>query len=111
MVAKALLEKLGQSVEVAMTGQEALDMARKQQYDLILLDIQLPDMNGFDVASRLHEEELVTGTPIVALTANVIKARQEYLDQGMDDVISKPIKKSRVVEVFNNLFCDSEQLP
>ncbi|ALS97371.1 aerobic respiration two-component sensor histidine kinase ArcB [Lacimicrobium alkaliphilum] len=111
MVAKALLEKLGQSVEVAMTGQEALDMARKQQYDLILLDIQLPDMNGFDVASKLHEEELVTGTPIVALTANVIKARQEYLDQGMDDVISKPIKKSRVIEVFNNLFCDSEQLP
>ncbi|GGD50401.1 hypothetical protein GCM10011357_02910 [Lacimicrobium alkaliphilum] len=63
------------------------------------------------MASSLHEEDLVAGTPIVALTANVIKVRQEYLDQGMDDVISKPIKKSRVVEVFNNLFCDSEQLP
>ncbi|GAB3011916.1 aerobic respiration two-component sensor histidine kinase ArcB [Bowmanella dokdonensis] len=111
MVAKALLEKLGQTVEVAMTGRQALEMARNNHYDLVLLDIQLPDMNGFEVASQMHEEELVTGTPIVALTANVIKTRQEYLDQGMDDVISKPIKKSRVVEVFNQLFCDASELP
>ncbi|RDV28987.1 aerobic respiration two-component sensor histidine kinase ArcB [Alteromonas aestuariivivens] len=106
MVAKALLEKLGQHVDVAMTGQEAIDKARANQYDLILLDIQLPDMTGFDVASTLHEEDLVMQTPIVALTANVIKKREEYLQNGMDDVIAKPIKKSRVIEVFNSLFVD-----
>ncbi|MBF7074927.1 aerobic respiration two-component sensor histidine kinase ArcB [Glaciecola sp. MH2013] len=104
MVAKALLEKLGQRVEVAMTGTAAIEMARKTQYDLILLDIQLPDMTGFDVARTLHEEELVLQTPIVALTANVIKKREEYLQNGMDDIIAKPIKKSRVIEVFNELF-------
>ena len=104
MVAKALLEKLGQKVDVAMTGQEAIDKARANQYDLILLDIQLPDMTGFDVASTLIEEDLVLQTPIVALTANVIKKRDEYLENGMDDVIAKPIKKSRVIEVFNDLF-------
>ena len=104
MVAKALLEKLGQKVDVAMTGQEAIDKARETQYDLILLDIQLPDMTGFDVASTLIEEDLVMQTPIVALTANVIKKRDEYLENGMDDVIAKPIKKSRVIEVFNELF-------
>ncbi|GEA12517.1 aerobic respiration control sensor protein [Alteromonas sp. KUL49] len=104
MVAKALLEKLGQKVDVAMTGQEAIDKARETQYDLILLDIQLPDMTGFDVASTLHEEDLVMQTPIVALTANVIKKRDEYLENGMDDVIAKPVKKSRVIEVFNELF-------
>ena len=104
MVAKALLEKLGQKVDVAMTGQEAIDKARATQYDLILLDIQLPDMTGFDVASTLIEEDLVMQTPIVALTANVIKKRDEYLENGMDDVIAKPIKKSRVIEVFNELF-------
>jgi two-component system aerobic respiration control sensor histidine kinase ArcB len=108
MVAKALLEKMGQLVEVAMTGQAALDMARERQYDLILLDIQLPDMNGFDVASVLHAEGLVEQTPIVALTANVIKTRQEYLNNGMDDVIAKPIKKSRVIEVFNQLFVEEQ---
>lgn len=106
MVAKALLEKLGQKVDVAMTGQEAIDKARANQYDLILLDIQLPDMTGFDVASTLIEEDLVMQTPIVALTANVIKKREEYLQNGMDDVIAKPIKKSRVIEVFNSLFAE-----
>lgn len=111
MVAKALLEKLGQHVDVAMTGNEAITMARDKQYDLILLDIQLPDMNGFDVANVLHEESLVEQTSIVALTANVIKTRQEYLDNGMDDVIAKPVKKSRIIEVFNNLFCEQSSVP
>ena len=108
MVAKALLEKLGQHVDVAMTGQEAIDKARETTFDLIFLDIQLPDMNGFDVAATLHEEDLVMQTPIVALTANVIKKREEYLQNGMDDVIAKPVKKSRVVEVLNMLFAESE---
>jgi two-component system aerobic respiration control sensor histidine kinase ArcB len=104
LVAKALLEKLGQRVDVAMTGTAAIEMARKTEYDLILLDIQLPDMTGFDVAKVLHDEELVLQTPIVALTANVIKKREEYLQNGMDDIITKPIKKSRVIDVFNELF-------
>lgn len=108
MVAKALLEKLGQTVSVAMTGEEALTQVRNNKYDLILLDIQLPDMNGFEVASTLCSEGLVDNTKLVALTANVIKTRQEYLDQGMDDVIAKPIKKSRVIEVFNKLFTQKQ---
>lgn len=106
-VAKALLEKLGQQVDVAMTGKDALKKARNTTYDLILLDIQLPDMNGFEVARQLHDESLVEGTAIVALTANVIKKRQDYLDNGMDEIISKPVKKSRMIEVFNRLFADS----
>jgi two-component system aerobic respiration control sensor histidine kinase ArcB len=111
MVAKALLEKLGQRVDVAMTGQAAIDMVRAHTYDLILLDIQLPDINGFDVAKTLHQEDLVMQTSIVALTANVIKKREEYLESGMDDIIAKPLKKSRVIEVFNELFSDSQTDP
>lgn len=106
IVAKALLEKLGQNVDVAVTGEDALQMARSHQYDLILLDIQLPGISGFEVAEILHEEHLVEQTPIVALTANAIKTREEYLNNGMDDVIAKPIKKSRLIEVFNSLFCE-----
>jgi two-component system aerobic respiration control sensor histidine kinase ArcB len=104
MVAKALLEKLGQQVAVAMNGQDAIDMVKETTFDLILLDIQLPDMTGFDVAKTLLEEDLVLRTPMVALTANVIKTREEYLQSGMDDVIAKPIKKSRIISVFNELF-------
>lgn len=110
MVAKALLEKLGQHVSVAMTGQAAIDMVKETTYDLILLDIQLPDMTGFDVARTLLEEDLVLQTPMVALTANVIKKREEYLQNGMDDVIAKPVKKSRIIQVFNELFA-TEQAP
>lgn len=110
MVAKALLEKLGQNVSVAMTGEDALEQARNHHYDLILLDIQLPDMNGFEVAATLREEGLIKDTRVVALTANVIKTRKEYMDNGMDDVIAKPIKKSRVVEVFNQLFAEQEKV-
>lgn len=110
MVAKALLEKLGQTVSVAMTGEDALEQARNHRYDLILLDIQLPDMNGFEVAATLREEGLINDTRVVALTANVIKTRKEYMDNGMDDVIAKPIKKSRVVEVFNQLFAEQEKV-
>ena len=109
MVAKALLEKLGQHVSVAMTGQEAIDMVKETTYDLILLDIQLPDMTGFDVARTLLEEDLVLRTPMVALTANVIKKREEYLENGMDDVIAKPVKKSRIIQVFNELFASDAE--
>ncbi|MCP3862488.1 MAG: response regulator, partial [Aestuariibacter sp.] len=91
-----------------MTGQEAIDKIRETTYDLILLDIQLPDMTGFDVAATVIEEDLVMQTPIVALTANVIKKREEYLQNGMDDVIAKPVKKSRVIEVLNLLFAEPD---
>ena len=111
MVARALLEKLGQFVDVAVTGEQALEKIRSQRYDLILLDIQLPDMSGFEVANRIQQEDLVADTRIVALTANVIKTRQEYLDQGIDDVIAKPIKKSRVIRVFNQLFAENQDIP
>lgn len=60
------------------------------EYDLVLLDIQLPDMTGLDIARNLceHYDDL---PPLVALTANVLKDKKEYLDAGMDDVLSKPL--------------------
>ncbi|MDN3680336.1 aerobic respiration two-component sensor histidine kinase ArcB [Vibrio tapetis subsp. quintayensis] len=89
-VARSLLESLGHTVDVAMTGQEAIDNFEPHLYDLALLDIQLPDMTGFDVAEffRKTHSEL---PPLVALTANTLKDKDEYLRKGMDDVISKPL--------------------
>jgi two-component system aerobic respiration control sensor histidine kinase ArcB len=92
IVARSVLEKLGNSVDVAMTGGAALEMFAPGEYDLVLLDIQLPDMTGLDISraltSRYSRDEL---PPLVALTANVLKDKQEYLDAGMDDVLSKPL--------------------
>ncbi|WP_276642016.1 aerobic respiration two-component sensor histidine kinase ArcB [Siccibacter turicensis] len=92
IVARSVLEKLGNSVDVAMTGKEALEMFTPGEYDLVLLDIQLPDMTGLDISRELNQryakDEL---PPLVALTANVLKDKKEYLDAGMDDVLSKPL--------------------
>ena len=92
IVARSVLEKLGNSVDVAMTGKAALEMFQPGEYDLVLLDIQLPDMTGLDISPELTrryaKEDL---PPLVALTANVLKDKQEYLDAGMDDVLSKPL--------------------
>ncbi|MDF6299308.1 aerobic respiration two-component sensor histidine kinase ArcB [Escherichia coli] len=92
IVARSVLEKLGNSVDVAMTGKAALEMFKPGEFDLVLLDIQLPDMTGLDISRELTKryprEDL---PPLVALTANVLKDKQEYLNAGMDDVLSKPL--------------------
>lgn len=92
IVARSVLEKLGNSVDVAMTGKAALEMFKPGEYDLVLLDIQLPDMTGLDISRELTKryprEDL---PPLVALTANVLKDKQEYLNAGMDDVLSRPL--------------------
>ncbi|EFJ4233624.1 aerobic respiration two-component sensor histidine kinase ArcB [Escherichia coli] len=92
IVARSVLEKLGNSVDVAMTGKAALEMFKPGEYDLVLLDIQLPDMTGLDISRELTKryprEDL---PPLVALTANVLKDKQEYLNAGMDDALSKPL--------------------
>ena len=92
IVARSVLEKLGNSVDVAMTGKAALEMFKPGEYDLVVLDIQLPDMTGLDISRELTKryprEDL---PPLVALTANVLKDKQEYLNAGMDDVLSKPL--------------------
>lgn len=92
IVARSVLEKLGNSVDVAMSGKAALEMFKPGEYDLVLLDIQLPDMTGLDISRELTKryprEDL---PPLVALTANVLKDKQEYLNAGMDDVLSKPL--------------------
>ncbi len=112
-VATNLLESLGHKVEIARNGQEALSLCKmafsclenepcpsgQKGFDLVLLDIQLPDMTGFDVALTLRKT-YVNLPPLVALTANLIKDKTEYLQKGMDDAISKPIDVSALNRVL-----------
>lgn len=98
-VARSLLESLGHKVSVAMTGEEAKANFDPAVYDLVFLDIQLPDMTGFDIAKdfRSRYKQL---PPLVALTANVLKNKDEYRQKGMDDAISKPLSVGAVQEVL-----------
>ncbi|ACY83376.1 aerobic respiration two-component sensor histidine kinase ArcB [Edwardsiella piscicida] len=107
IVARSVLEKMGNSVDVAMSGAEALAMFVPQEYDLVLLDIQLPDMTGLDIARTLCQRYGKPALPpLVALTANVLKDKKEYLDAGMDDVLSKPLAVPALTAVIRR-FWDS----
>ncbi len=110
VVARSVLEKLGNSVEVAMTGNEALSMFRPGEYDLVLLDIQLPDMTGLDIARILRERYQSDELPrLVALTANVLKDKKEYLDVGMDDVLSKPLSVPALTAMIKHFWDEAPE--
>ncbi|WGE92313.1 ATP-binding protein [Actinobacillus genomosp. 1] len=108
VVARAMLEKFGCDVDVAMTGAQAFELFAQHSYDLILLDIQLPDMTGFDIAKQLrerYENEEVDYLPLlVALTANIMQTKEEYQQQGMDDVLRKPLSLEALSECLNHYF-------
>lgn len=110
VVAKSVLEKLGYTVDVAMTGADAIAKFEQHYYDLVLLDIQLPDMLGFDVAQKLREgyEEGIYDflPPLVALTANVMQSKQEYQSKGMDDVLRKPLVLDELTTCLSEFFGD-----
>jgi len=91
----ALLEKWGHRVTLATNGREAIARALEQRFDVALVDVQMPEVGGLDVARRIRSEEAATGhrLPIIALTARAMKGdREECLEAGMDEYVSKPIK-------------------
>ncbi|MGB5531375.1 MAG: response regulator [Ignavibacteriaceae bacterium] len=87
------------SIVVVENGQEALDAVRQQRYDLILMDMQMPVMNGFEATRRIRELEEYKDTPIVALTAFAMKGdREKCLDAGATDYIPKPIDSKEFIQ-------------
>jgi PAS domain S-box-containing protein len=93
MVAQAILGKGGHTIDIANNGIEALIMANKNEYDVILMDVQMPEMGGIEATQKIR---MLPGPaakiPIIAMTANAMKGdRENYLGSGMDDYVSKPI--------------------
>nr|WP_086940517.1 aerobic respiration two-component sensor histidine kinase ArcB [Thaumasiovibrio occultus] len=108
-VACNLLESLGHNVKVARDGFQALEHYQPEEFDLIFLDIQLPDMTGFDIAQQWHLQYSHL-PPLVALTANLLKDKQEYLDKGMVDALSKPLNVKAIGQVLRQ-YCPDAELP
>jgi signal transduction histidine kinase/ActR/RegA family two-component response regulator len=91
-VSRSLLEDVGLCVDLASDGREAVEFARRGVYQLILLDVQMPNLNGLDAAREIRRDSLNRETPILAMTANAFdEDRKNCLDAGMDEHISKPI--------------------
>lgn len=112
MLMRSLLEKYGIEADMAGNGLEALSRLKEKDYDLILMDINMPELDGIETAKRIVEEEIRKGkthTPIVALTAHALKgAEQKFLEAGMDDYVSKPIDLENLKRVLHK-YLESER--
>jgi len=101
-VAQQVLEKLGHKTSIAANGRIAVDMAFAEDFDLILMDVQMPEMSGLEAAAEIRRREQGTGRhrPIVAVTANAMTGdRERCLDAGMDGYVAKPIRIDDLREV------------
>jgi CheY-like chemotaxis protein len=93
-LASRLLEKRGHQVSLASNGREALEAVKKQSFDLVLMDVQMPEMDGFEATAAIREWEKQNGkrVPVIALTAHAMKGdKEQCLAVGMDGYLSKPI--------------------
>jgi len=102
-LAVRLLQKKGYSASVAENGVEVLAMLDKERFDMILMDVQMPEMGGLEATHLIREQERATGEhiPIVAMTANAMKGdRERCLESGMDDYVSKPILPEAMFRVM-----------
>jgi len=106
LVAIKLLEDRGHQVTLASNGREALAILANQTFDAILMDIQMPEMNGLEATLAIRQDEIGTGVhvPIIAMTANAMKGdREQCLAAGMDDYIAKPIHPTQLIPCWKSM--------
>jgi signal transduction histidine kinase/CheY-like chemotaxis protein len=106
VLASRLLEKLGHTVLVAGNGRKVLEALEKQEFDLVVMDVSMPEMDGFEAAAAIRTKEGATGShiPIIAMTAHAMKGdRERCLAAGMDAYVSKPIQASELFEAIKTL--------
>jgi CheY-like chemotaxis protein len=105
-LAVRLLERRGHCVTLASTGREAIAAFEKARFDLVLMDVQMPDMDGLEATMEIRARERQAGlhTPIVALTAHALKGdRDRCVAAGMDGYINKPIEADRFIQVVEEM--------
>jgi signal transduction histidine kinase/CheY-like chemotaxis protein/HPt (histidine-containing phosphotransfer) domain-containing protein len=103
MTATTMLEKLGHAVVVAHNGRQAIDNINAQQFDIVFMDVQMPEMDGVTATGEIRKSEQATGRhiPIVAMTAHAMKGdKEKCLEAGMDDYVSKPIRRKDLADVI-----------
>jgi PAS domain S-box-containing protein len=105
-LAMRILERLGHKVQVVNNGREALGRAQAEEFDLILMDVQMPEMDGLEATTAIREAEAATGKhlPIVAMTAHAMKGdREKCLSAGMDGYLSKPIRIDELKQAMSEV--------
>ena len=103
MVAATMLEEAGASITLANHGKHCLELlaASPSNFDAILMDIQMPEMNGIEATTFIREQSIYDNVPIVALTANAMEhERNECIDAGMQAHVTKPIDRSELIQTI-----------
>ena len=111
-LAVSILEKRGHTVTVAGTGREAVAAAVRERFDAVLMDVQMPEMDGFEATAALREREKADGThlPIIAMTAHAMKGdRERCLAAGMDEYLTKPLRPQELFDVLDGLASTSQR--
>ncbi len=105
LTAKAIIRKHGYQTDSASNGIQAVEKARKNKYDLIFMDCQMPEMDGYEACRQIREYEALEkriSTPVIAMTGNAFERdRQKCKTAGMDDFISKPVNPQALIELIN----------
>ena len=100
-VAVGILSAEGIRIDVANNGREALEMLGENCYDAVLMDMQMPEMDGYEAARRIRENDTLADLPIIAMTAHAMEGdRDKCLDAGMSDYVTKPIDPKQLFEVL-----------
>jgi signal transduction histidine kinase/ActR/RegA family two-component response regulator len=98
---RKILEKLGLTVDIAENGEVVIEKLQTTHYDLIFMDCQMPEMDGFEATKHIRQNEHKTHSIIVAMTANALQGdREKCIEAGMDDYISKPIRVSEIKHIL-----------
>ena len=102
---KMLLARLGYPVDIATNGQEVVDALEGKSYDLVLMDVEMPVMDGVEATTEIRRRWGESGPRIVAVTANAMEGdRDRYIEAGMDDYVSKPIRVESLVNVLKSVY-------
>jgi CheY-like chemotaxis protein len=105
LVLKGILKKLGHHTNVAENGIQALEILANAEFDLILMDCQMPEMDGFEATRAIRSGNRLKDIPIIAVTANVMEGdEQRCLDVGMNDYMKKPIKKELLIKKIDQWY-------
>ena len=104
-LALRLLEQMGYRADLASNGLEALESVARQTYDVVLMDVQMPEMDGLEASRRITRDTAAGARPyIIAMTANAMQGDREMcLEAGMDDYIAKPIRVPKLIEALRQV--------
>jgi len=111
---RRLLDRWGHRSVIVENGRKAIEALAREKFDLVLMDVQMPEMDGFEATQAIRAQEAASGThvPIIAMTAHAMKGdRERCLEVGMDDYVPKPVSANTLLAAINRLVPDNGQPP